>query len=432
MDELIGFLGLSHLGLVSSVGWASRGNPVLGVDPDREIVDALAQGRLPVYEPGLGELLTASRTSLTFTTDVAALAECALVILSRDVPTGADNSSDLSAVERLVEAAIPHLRPQATFVIMSQVPPGFTRSVAARVGQARPGSGLRVYYWAETLVMGRALDRYLHPERIIVGCENPRAPLPDVLARVLQVFRCPVFPMRFESAELTKTAINLYLSGAVTYANTLADLCEKIGADWSEVVPALRSDARIGPAAYLRPSLGVSGGNLERDLVTLSRLAHDARVDASFIDTIIAYNARRTGWILEKLEALVFAEVPTPTIAVWGLAYKKGTLSVKNSPALRVMSSLEGRATLRVYDPLVRPPESRGEATVVPTRDDALQGADCLLIMTDAEEFASADPVTLRRRMRRPLVIDCAGVLEVQRHRLDGIRYVSMGRGEQA
>jgi UDPglucose 6-dehydrogenase len=430
MDQLTGFLGLSHLGLVSSIGWASLGNPVVGVDPDPEIIDLLNQRRVPVHEPGLSELLSTSRTALTFTTAMASLRECPLVILSRDVPTGEGNRSDLSAVERLVEAAIPHLPPHATFVIMSQVPPGFTRSVASRLSRDRPGDGLRVYYWVETLVLGRAVDRYLHPERIIVGCEDPGAPLSDVLAQGLRAFDCPVLSMRYESAELAKMAINLYLSGAVTYANTLADLCEKIGADWSEVVPALRSDARIGPAAYIRPSLGISGGNLERDLVALSRLGHDKQVDTSYIDTIISYNARRTDWVLQKLETLVFAEVSKPTIAVWGLAYKKGTQSVKNSPARRVMSALEGRATLRAYDPVVRSPISWGGAALVPTRDDALPGADCLLIMTDWEEFASIDPTTLRRAMRRPLVIDCAGVLEARRGRLDGIQYVTIGRGE--
>jgi len=429
MTEPTAFLGLSHLGIVSSVGWASHGTPVVGVDPNQEIIDLLNDHRLPFHEAGLSELIAASRPSLTFTTEMASLVECPLVILSRDVPTTGDNSSDMAVVERLIDAAVLHLRPGATFVVMSQVPPGFTRSVASRLTRDRPGSGGRVYYWVETLVVGRAVDRYLHPERIIVGCEEPGTPLPEVFARGLQAFHCPVLLMRYESAELAKMAINLYLSGSVTYANTLADLCERIGADWSEIVPALRSDARIGPGAYLRPSLGISGGNLERDLVALSRLGRNWRVDTSFIDTILTYNTRRPEWILEKLDALVFSEVSKPTIAVWGLAYKKGTQSIRNSPALRVMSALEGRASVRAYDPLIRPPISLGSAAVMENRDDTLQGADCLLIMTDSEEFASVDRVALCRAMRRPLVIDCAGVLEAQRGHLDGIRYVSMGVG---
>ena len=425
-----GFVGLSHLGLVASIGWASRGDPVIAVDSDREIVDLLTRSELPILEPGLEDALSAARPRMAFTTDVASLGECPLVILSRDVPTTEDNISDVSLVEQLLEAATPHLRPQATVVVMSQVPPGFTRSVASRLRRSRPGAGFRVYYWVETLILGHAMNRFLRPERIILGCEDPRAALPDVLEQGLKRFDCPLLPMRYESAELTKTAINLYLCSAVTYANTLSDICERIDADWSEVVPALRLDARIGPAAYIRPSLGISGGNLERDLMTLQRLGRQRGVDVSFIDTIIAYNARRSQWIMNKLDTLVFAQVPTPTIAVWGLTYKRGTRSLKNSHALRAISSLGPRARWRAFDPAVQPPIEDTNVTLVRSRDEALVDADCLLIMTDWEEFASIDTAAFRRAMRRPLVIDCVGILEGRRGDLEGIRYVSMGLGD--
>ena len=423
-----GFLGLSHLGLVSGIGWASYGEPVLGIDPDPETIALLGASRLPIHEPGLDELFARVRDGITFTTDPAAAATCPLVFLSRDVPTTEDNRSDLSVVERLVEQVIPHLRRDAVLVVMSQVPPGFTRGVASRARQGRPAGGPRVFYWVETLVLGRAVDRFLRPERIILGCEQPGEPLPDVLEQGIRRFRCPVLPMRFESAELTKTAINLYLASAVTYANTLADLCERIGADWSEVMPALRMDARIGRDAYIRPSLGIAGGNLERDLVTLRSLAADRGVDGAFIATLVAHNAGRIRWVLDRLDALVLSQAAQPTIAVWGLAYKRGTASVKNSAALRVIASLGRRATVRAYDPVVRPSITDPTVTVVSHRDAALAGADCLLIMTDWEEFASIDPLALGRAMRRPLVIDCVGVLEDRRGGLEGIQYVSMGR----
>jgi UDPglucose 6-dehydrogenase len=280
--------------------------------------------------------------------------------------------------------------------------------------------------------LGRALERFLHPERIIVGCEDPGEALPVVLERGLRRFNCPILTMRYESAELTKAAINLYLASSVTYANTLADLCERTGADWSEVAPALRLDSRIGPAAYLSPSLGIGGGNLERDLIAIRRLAGSSGTDASFIDAILEYNARRTQWVLHKLQQLVFAEVPMPVIAVWGLAYKKNTRSLKNSSSLRVMADLQGRARLQAYDPAVRPSGARLGTRLTHSRDEALEGADCLLIMTDWDEFASVEPATLRRTMRRPIVIDCVGVLTRRRHELEGIRYVSMGCGDAA
>jgi len=424
---LTAFLGLSHLGIVSSIGWASLGSPVIGVDLEQDPVERLGRGEMPVHEPGLSEAFASARHRMRFTTDPAALAECPLVIVSRDVPTDAANGSDTSAVLRLIDAAIPHLRPGAVLALMSQVPPGFTRSLGARIEARRPGLGIRLHYWVETLVFGNAVQRFLKPERIIVGAADPARPLPAELADGLTRFGCPILPMRYESAELTKTAINLYLFGAVTYANTLADLCEEVGADWSEMAPALRLDRRIGLAAYIRPSLGVAGGNLERDLVTLRELCAAHGVDAAYIETLIQYNRRRYRWVHRQLEQRVLAAAKPPVIAVWGLAYKKDTRSTKNSMSLRVIDDLRGRAEIRAYDPLVGASEINGGATVVPDRETTLAGADCLLILTDWDEFA-ATPRDAFKAMRRPLVIDCVGVVDPTRTDLDGVEFLSMGR----
>src|SRR5262249_52617168 len=159
-----------------------------------------------------------------------------------------------------------HMQAGSTLVIMSQIPPGFMRTLS----QQAPT--LHVYYWVETLVFGDAVRRATRPERIIIGCADSRVPLPEPLAAGLAQFGCPILPMVYENAELTKPAMNLCLAGSVTSTSTLSDLCASVGADWSEMVPALRLDARIGPAAYLRPGLGIAGGNLERDLVTLHDL----------------------------------------------------------------------------------------------------------------------------------------------------------------
>jgi UDPglucose 6-dehydrogenase len=424
---LTGFLGLSHLGIVSGIGWASLGSRVIGVDLEPEPVAQLARGDMPVHEPGLAETFAGARERMRFTTDPAALEACPLVIVSRDVPTDAANGSDTAAVLRLIDAAIPHLRPGAVLALMSQVPPGFTRALAARIEARRRGLGIRLYYWVETLVFGNAVPRFLKPERIIVGAADPERPLPAELAEGLARFGCPVLPMRYESAELTKTAINLYLFGAVTYANTLADLCEEVGADWSEMAPALRLDRRIGSAAYIRPSLGVAGGNLERDLVTLRELCTAHGVDAAYIETLIHYNARRYRWVHRQLERRVLGENRAPVIAVWGLAYKKDTRSTKNSMSLRVIGDLRGRAEIRAYDPLVGASEIGGAATVLPDRAATLTGADCLLILTDWDEFA-ATPRDAFKAMRRPLVIDCVGVVDPARTDLDGVEYLTMGR----
>jgi UDPglucose 6-dehydrogenase len=418
------FVGMSHLGINYAAAWSSFGQQTIGFDLDSDLVARLDSRDLPLHEPGLPELLERSGTNLSFSADFSRLRECSLVVVARDVPTDDSNTSNLDAVRDLIDAARDHLAADTTLVVMSQVPPGFTRGVADRLRHDR----VQVYYWVETLVFGDAVRRATRPERIIVGCSDPHVLLPSALADGLAVFDCPVLPMVYESAELTKTAINLYLAGSVTYANTLSDLCESLGARWDEMVPALRLDARIGPAAYLRPGLGIAGGNLERDLVTLSGLCSAGGVDATYIDALIAYNDRRLEWVHRQLRARVLGAGTAPNLAVWGLTYKKNTRSTKNSPSLRVIEALASRAHIRAWDPAIAPGELQIAAEVVSDAYAATQDADCLLIMADWDQFAQADVARLRASMRRPLIVDCAGVLEQRRSELAGIEYVGMGR----
>jgi UDPglucose 6-dehydrogenase len=428
-----GVIGLSHLGIVYGTAWASFGQPVIVVDADAEAVERLQSGDPIVREPGLPELLERSRPYLTYTTDFSRLAECPLVIVARDLPTDDENRSDIGAVQRLIDAAIPHLRDGVTFVVMCQVPPGFNRTLGEQIRAARPDLTFQNYYWVETLVFGNAVQRAVEPERLIVGCPDPSQPLPEQFRRGLERFACPIVTMGYESAELTKTAINIYLIGSVTYANALADLCEAVGADWSEMVPALRLDRRIGPAAYIRPGLGVAGGNLERDLVTLRNLGEQHDIETPYLDALQSANDNRFDWVHRKVWERVLSRGANATVAVWGLTYKKDTRSTKNSPSLRFLAEADPRLTIKAWDPAVGLDEVRAsgvetELTVVRSRDAALDDADCLLIMADWDAFAQADLDAIRTRMRRPLVIDTVGVLQNRRAELDGVEYVSMGR----
>jgi len=428
-----GVIGLSHLGIIYGTTWASFGQPVIAVDTNAEAVTRLQASDPIVREPGLPELLERSRQHLTYTTDFSQLAACPLVIVARDVPTDENNTSDISVVQGLIDAVIPHLRDDATLVVMCQVPPGFNRALGEQIRAARPDSRIQNYYWVETLVFGSAVQRALEPERLIVGCADPSAPLPEPFRQGLERFNCPILTMGYESAELTKTAINIYLIGSVTYANALSDLCEAVGADWSEMVPALRLDRRIGPAAYIRPGLGVAGGNLERDLVTLRQLGERHDLETPYLDDLQAANDHRFDWVHRKLWQHLLARGAHATVAIWGLTYKKDTKSTRNSPALRLLAEIDPRLTVKAWDPAVGLDEVRAagvdaELTVTRSRDAALDDADCLLIMADWDQFAQADLDAIRTRMRRPLVIDCVGVLQGRRAELDGIEYVSMGR----
>jgi UDPglucose 6-dehydrogenase len=213
---VIGFAGLTHLGLNSAVASAARGFNVVGYDDDAALVKQLTKGIPHVTEPRLAELMSENGARLTFTTSSEDLADCDIVYISVDVPTDDEGGSDLTPVHVVIGRATAAMNPGALLVILCQVPPGFTRQIG--------WSAARLIYQVETLVFGRAIERAMHPERFIIGVNEPDAPLPETLVTYLGAFGCPMLPMRYESAELAKISINMCLVASVSVANTLAEV----------------------------------------------------------------------------------------------------------------------------------------------------------------------------------------------------------------
>ena len=407
---MIGFLGMSHLGLVSAAGAAAKGFDVLAFDEDAERVDRLRAGELPVVEPGLGELLADVCGRLTFSADAERLAGCELLYIAVDVPTAPDDTSDPAPVERLLRLAAGVAAPYACVVVLSQVEPGFTRAF----GELVERDGRTLCYQVETLIFGRALQRALEPERFIVGCADPAAPLPAPLRAHLGAYGCPLLPMRYESAELSKIAINAFLVSTISTTNTLAELCESIGARWDEIAPALRLDARIGPAAYLTPGLGIGGSNLSRDLATIDRLARGNGTDAGLVGTWRAHAAHRVDWPLGVLHAQLLSRVSTPRVALWGLSYKENTQSTRNSPGVRLAQILAPAGIgVTAYDPEAEPvPCPAAAFRRVADSLEACADADALVIATPWPAFREADPAAVAAALRGRLVVDPYGVLD--------------------
>jgi UDPglucose 6-dehydrogenase len=413
---MIGFAGMTHLGIVSSLAAAAKGAPTIAFDPDAGLVGQLTEGRFPIDEPGLSETWTASRDRIRVTADVTNLAGCDLVYIAPDVPTGDNGESDLTPVLRLLDV-VAHAAPGRVRVLLSQVPPGFSRA------QGDPS----LYYQVETLAFGLAVERALKPERFIVGCADPAQLLPAAYRGFLERFGCPILPMRYESAELAKIAINCCLAASVTVANSLAELAEGVGADWSEIVPTLRLDRRIGPHAYLTPGLGLSGGNIERDLSTVTRLADAAGADASAIRAMMTNSRHRKDWPLRRFGELVGDRMKNARVALWGLAYKENTHSIKNSPALAFLTGLAA-ATVRAYDPLV-PANSRFHPHIVQAKDplDACHGVDALAILTPWPQFRSVSARDIAAVMRGRVVLDPYRMLDPESCRAAGLQQTVLG-----
>jgi UDPglucose 6-dehydrogenase len=356
-----------------------------------------------VVEPDLPGLLARNRERIEFSADAGALSACDVVVVAADVATDDAGASDLSAIEALLATCGERAHPDATLVVLSQVPPGFTRR--------RRAKSRALYYQVETLIFGRAVERALHPERFIVGCEEPSQPLPAAYAELLAAFGCQVLPMRYESAELAKISINLCLVASISVTNTLAELCEVIGADWSEIAAALRLDARIGERAYLSPGLGIAGGNLERDLATVRALAAEAGTDAGVVAAQLRHSGRRRDWALRVLHDEVLGRVPDPCVAVLGLAYKADTASTKNSPSLALIAQL-GHVRVRAYDPVVDARAAAPSAEPCASALECCAGADAVAVMTPWREFAALRPADLAARARGRCMIDPYGALD--------------------
>lgn len=423
---MIGFVGLSHLGLNYSLATAAKGFDVVCFDPDAALAARCAAGDFPIEEPGFRALFEANRGRLHYTADPARLAACDLVFYALDIRTDERNESDTGPLTSLILGTLEAFPPEATVVLLSQVSPGYTRRLVADLGAPRRAAR-KFYYQVETLIFGAAVQRALEPERYIVGAADPAAPVAPRFAQWHAAFRCPVLVMRYESAELAKIAINFFLVSTVTTTNTLAEVCEAIGADWNEIAPALRLDRRIGPHAYLKPGLGIAGGNLERDLVTVRKLAALHGTDDGVVGAWQANSAYRRDWPLRRLHRELLSRVRDPLVAVWGIAYKQDTHSIKNSPAVELLRALPN-CRFVAHDPAARlPSDGFAHVRVVGDPLAALAGADALVIMTPWKHYSGVSAADIKQRLKGRLVLDPHAVLDEQACRAAGLGYHRLG-----
>jgi len=421
---MIGFVGLSHLGLNYSLATAAKGFDVVAYDPDSTLTARCAAGEFPIEEAGFGDLFAQHRARIRYTSDETALAKCELVFYSLDVRTNDRNESDLGPLTALIRATAPKLSPGTIAVVLSQVAPGYTRQLRTEL---REVSAADFYYQVETLIFGRAVERAMQPERFIVGADNPARSLPAPFQAWHAAFRCPVLVMGLESAELAKIAINFFLVSTVATTNTLAEICEAIGADWNEIVPALRLDRRIGPHAYLIPGLGIAGGNLERDLVTVQSLAARHGTEAGIVTAWQRNSRHRRDWAIRKIQCALPTNEHRSVLAIWGFAYKVDTHSTKNSPSLELIRALRGHR-IRAHDPVAQIDAAEfPHVTIFSSPLAAAEGADALLVMTPWSSYASLPVKELRKLLRGRVIIDPYAVLDETQCRDLGFEYYRLG-----
>ncbi|RKT54046.1 UDP-glucose dehydrogenase family protein [Saccharothrix australiensis] len=410
----IGVIGAGYVGLTTAACFAHLGHRVVCADVDERKVAALRRAEIGAHEPRLAELVEEGvRTGgLSFTTDnTEALADAEFAYLCLPTPTGEHGEADLSAIDAVLDQVEPA---GCVLVVKSTVPIG----TADRIARAQR---VPVVSNPEFLREGHAVDDFLRPQRIVVGADDETA-----ARRVLDLYPdAPALVTDRASAELVKYASNCFLAMKLSYVNSLAELCERAGADIDDVTEGMRLDERIG-AAFLRPGPGWGGSCFPKDTRALLSTSDDAHVDFPLLRATIDTNERQAHRVVEKVRE-VTGPLAGTRIGLLGLTFKAGTDDLRDSPALAVADLLAGEgAVLAGYDPCVT--RDIGPVRVRGTALDAARDASALVVLTEWPEFAELDWPAVAAGMGRPVIVDTRNLLPVDKVTESGIRLVATGR----
>jgi UDPglucose 6-dehydrogenase len=434
----IAMIGTGYVGLVTGTCLADSGNDVTCVDVDQSKIERLEHGEVPIYEPGLAELIerNAAAGRLRFTTQTAeAVRSARLVFLAVGTPMsdGPHNrgAADLRYVWSAVEQLAPHLPPDAIVVIKSTVPVGTNAKVHARLRELT-GRVCDVASNPEFLKEGAAINDFQYPDRVVIGVRTREAEeaLGELYAPFLRTDK-PLLVMSPESAELTKYVANALLSTKISFINEMANLCERLGGDINDVRRGIGHDRRIG-FAFLFPGVGYGGSCFPKDVRALAHLAREVGVEPLILDAVDEVNNRQKHVLLHKIEAHFQGHLAGKQIAIWGLAFKPRTDDIREAPALTLIDHLLQRGCrVAVHDPeAMRNVQAiYGDRLIYGALPlDVLEGADALAINTEWGEFRNPDFDEMRRRMRHPVIFDGRNLYELETMRTHGFTYYSIGR----
>ena len=432
-------IGTGYVGLVSGACFADFGHRVTCVDKDKSKIDALREGRIPIFEPGLDDLVAGNVASgrLDFTLDLAAvLPEADAVFIAVGTPSRrGDGHADLSYVYSAAAEIAPLLRDGAVVVDKSTVPVGTGDEVEAIIRKARPDLKFAVASNPEFLREGAAIDDFKRPDRIVVGVNDEHAEkVLQEIYRPLTRNDSPILIMSRRAAELTKYAANAFLATKISFINEMADLCEKVGADVRDVARGIGSDTRIG-SRFLQPGPGYGGSCFPKDTLALLKTGQDYGAPLQIVDAVVKVNDQRKAAmgakVIAALQGSNGGETAGKTVALLGLTFKADTDDMRDSPAIDITRTLRAAGiTVRAYDP-------EGMETSKAVIDglvycdssyDAMTGADAAVIVTEWDAFRALDLARARQVMNRALLVDLRNLYSRSDVEKQGFEYVAVGR----
>ena len=429
----IAIVGTGYVGLVAGACFAESGNDVVCVDKDESKVRMLRAGKMPIYEPGLEELVRRNRheNRLTFTTLLPkAVRASAIVFIAVGTPQGEDGSADLQHVLNVAREIARAMNGYKVIVDKSTVPVG-TSGRVREVIRRETTHPFSVVSNPEFLKQGAAIDDFMRPDRVVIGAEDPRAR--DIMQELYEPFTrtgAPIMMMDCASAELSKYAANAMLATRISFMNEVANVCELVGADVDEVRHAIGSDKRIG-SSFLFPGIGYGGSCFPKDVKAMVHFASQKDYDFKILKAVEQVNTQQKTRLVARMKAH-FGSLKGKTVAVWGLAFKPRTDDMREAPSIPLIKALlaEG-ADVQAYDPeatKVAKGIFGSKVTFTAKNYDALRGADCLVIVTEWSEFRRPDFEKMRKLLRSPVIFDGRNLFTPEQMKQDGFTYYSVGR----
>lgn len=428
-------IGAGYVGLVSAACFSEFGFDVTCVDNNPERLKQMEEGRSPIYEPGLDDLMARNIAAgrLQFSGNLGPAVKAAdIVFLAVGTPMRrGDGHADLSYVYAAVEELAPHLDGFTVITTKSTVPVGTSREIERRLAALRPDAEYAVCSNPEFLREGSAIQDFTHPDRVLVGLDDARAQeVMERLYKPLSIRNAPVMFVSRESAELAKYAANAFLALKISFINEVADLCEEVGANVQEVASAIGKDRRIGDK-FLHPGPGYGGSCFPKDVSAIIRTARESKSPLSIIEQVQIVNDERKIAMASRIVKAAGGSVRDKTVAVLGVTFKPNTDDMRDAPSLVIVPMLQERgATVRVYDP-------QGQKQAEPLlpgvtwcadANDAISGADIAVVLTEWNEFRALDLKSARARMSGDVLVDLRNIFSADAAKAAGLRYHGIGR----
>lgn len=432
----VSMIGSGYVGLVSGTCFAEFGANVVCIDKDKSKIDALKNGKMPIYEPGLDQLVADNVKAgrLTFSTSYEEnIKDSDLVFIAVGTPTRrGDGHADLSYVYAAAEEIAGYLEGYTVIVDKSTVPVGTARNVLRIIKETNPGADFDVASNPEFLREGAAISDFMRPDRVVIGVESERAEqLLRALYRPLNLIEAPILKTGLESAELIKYASNAFLATKISFINEISMLCEEVGADVHAVAKGMGLDGRIGKK-FLHPGPGYGGSCFPKDTQALVRIAQENGVSSRIVETVIEVNGAQKARMIKKIRSVLGGNESGKTIAVLGLTFKPETDDMRDSPSLAILPKLiENGCKVNAHDPQGME-EAKGLLPAgINYFDDAydtLDGVDAVILMTEWNEYRNLDMAELKKRMKGNAFADLRNVYEPGIMKELGFNYVCVGR----